>query len=333
MSRGRGRAPVVVGVDVAGSSGGAVDWAGAEAAARGCPLRVVHAFHPPLPADPYGVVPPIDDLFAARTAAEAILADAVVRARSVASDVEVSSQLLLGPAAGALLDEAHRACVLVLGTRGLRGLRGLLARSVSLKAAAHASCPVVVVPPLRDERDPGWSPARVVVGVGATSSCTTSAVGFAFRAARQRGVPLVAVHAWTPDPAADLEGICGPPTMAEALARSTLGRALDGWRSEFTDVSVHAALVRGAAAPALVCQSRGAALLVVGTRGRGHLSGAMRGSVGQAVLHHGSCPVAIIHPDDLRTAQPPAAPERDQAPEHDNSSGRRSRPRNRRWSG
>lgn len=331
MSPGRGQAAVVVGIDDAGSSGDAVDWASAEAAARGCPLRVVHAFHPPLPADPYGVIPPIDDLFATRTAAEAILADAVVRARSIASDVEVSPLLLLGPPARALLDEAHRASLLVLGTRGLRGLRGLLARSVSVKAAAHASCPVVVVQPPRDERDPGWSPARVVVGVDATASCT-SAVGFAFQAARQRGIPLFAVHAWTPDPPADLEGICGSPTMAEALARRTLGRALDGWQSEFIDVPVHTALVRGDAAHALVAQSRGAALLVVGTRGRGHLLGTIRGSVGQAVLRHGYCPLAIIHHDDSRTAQPPVARERDQTSDYDNSSGRWTNPRNRRWS-
>ena len=77
-------APVVVGIDDAGSADDALDWATAEAAARGCPLRVVHAFQPPLPADPYGVVP--------RRAASPwpgrkpsqVLAQAMARARSVA---------------------------------------------------------------------------------------------------------------------------------------------------------------------------------------------------------------------------------------------------------
>ena len=46
--------PVVVGVDEAGSAEDAADWATAEAAARGCPLRAVHAFRPPLPTDAYG---------------------------------------------------------------------------------------------------------------------------------------------------------------------------------------------------------------------------------------------------------------------------------------
>lgn len=311
MSTGRGPAPVVVGIDDAGSSGDAVDWAGAEAATRGCPLRIVHAVHPPLPADPYGIVPPIDSLFIARAGAEAVLGEAVARARAVASDVEVSPSLLLAAPARALLDEARRACLVVLGSRGLCGLRGILARSVSVQVSAHAPCPVVVIGPPRRIEEPGRSPSRVVVGVDATDSCTP-AVGFAFRAARQRGIPLFAVHAWTPDPTADLEGVAAPPTVAEELGRRTLERALDGWRSEFTEVPVHTALVRGDPEHALIAQSRGAALLVVGTRGRGHVLGTVLGSVSQALLHHGDCPLAIIR--------------------HDSSSRARETPPGRRWS-
>lgn len=331
MSPRRGRAPVVVGIDDAGYAGNAVDWAAAEAAARGCPLHVVHAFHPPISVDPYGVISPMDGLFTARAAAESCLREAVSRAGSVASDVEVSALLLLGPPAYALLHEVVAAQLLVLGSRGLCGLRGLLARSVSVQVAARAPCPVVVVRPRRGAGDPGWSPSRVVVGVDATASCTP-AVGFAFQAARQRGIPLFAVHAWTPDPPADLEGIAGPPALAEALARRTLERALDRWRSEFTDVPVHTALVRGDPEHALVTQSRGAALLVVGTRGRGQVLGTVFGSVSQAVLHHGCCPLAIIRHDNSGTPQSAAVPERDQGSSHGRSFGRWSSPRNRRRS-
>lgn len=300
MSPGRGSAPVVVAIDAAGSAGDAVDWASAEAATRGCPLRVVHAFHPPLPADPYGVTPQVDSLFTARMRAESVLREAAARARSVASDLEVSARLLLGTPARALHDETAGARLLVLGNRGLCGLRGLLARSVSVRVAAHACCPVVVIRPPQGEGDPGWSPPRVVVGVDATASCTP-AVGFAFQAARQRGIPLTAVHAWTPDPPADLEAISGPPAMAEALAGKTLERALDRWRSEFADVPLGTTLVRGDPAHALVTESRGAALLVVGSRGRGHVRGTVLGSVSQSVLHHGRSPLAIIRHDGALT--------------------------------
>lgn len=334
MSPAPGRAPVVVGVDAAGSAGDAVDWASAEASARGCPLHVVHAFHhPPLPVDPCGVAATMDGVLMTRAAAEQVLAQAVARARSIASDVDVSPLLQFGPPARALLGEARSACLLVLGSRGLSGLRGLLARSVTVQVAAHACCPVVVVQPLAGADDPGWSPPRVVVGVDATAT-STPAVGFAFQAARQRGIPLVAVQAWTPDPPADLEGVSGPPALPEALARRTLERALDRWQPEFTDVPVHTALVRGDPAHALVAQSRGAALLVVGTRGRAHLRGMMLGSVSQAVQHHGYCPVAIIRYDNALTATRPAGGVADPAPEHDHTSGHHegpSTPRNRRW--
>jgi nucleotide-binding universal stress UspA family protein len=237
MSPGWGRTPpVVVGIDAAGSADAAVDWASAEASARGCPLRIVHAFVPPMPAaDPYGVMLPIDDLCTAHAAAELTLRDAVARARSVASDIDVSTRLRQGTPGRALLDEATGAQLLVLGNRGLCGLRGLLARSVSIQVAAHACCPVVVIRPSHGEDDSGCSPPRVVVGIDGTESCTP-AIGFAFQAARQRGIRLTAVHAWAPDPPADLEGTSGPPAEAELQARRALERTLDGWRSKFPSI-------------------------------------------------------------------------------------------------
>jgi nucleotide-binding universal stress UspA family protein len=286
------RAPVVVGVDHAGTADDAVDWAAAEAATRGCPLRIVHAFHPLLLADPYGVGSPIDILIAARTAAESVLQGYAARARGVASELDVATRLLCGSAVRALLDEAALARLLVMGRRDLHGVRALLARSVSVEVAAHASCPVVVVRPARAEHRSG-APPRVVVGVDGASMCSP-ALGFAFQAARQRGVPLAAVHAWAPDPPADLEAVHGPSTMAEALARRTLERALHRWHSQYPDVPVVTKLVRDDPARAVAAESRGAALVVVGSRGRGHLTGTMRGSVSQAVMRRGHSPVAVV---------------------------------------
>lgn len=303
----RERAPVVVGIDGPGSALEAVDWAMAEAATQGRPLRIVHAFHPALPADPYGMVPPTDCLAVARTGAEALLREAVARARAVASDVEVSAHLLPGAPNPALLDEATRARLLVLGSRGLSGMRGLLARSVSVQVAAHARCPVVIIRQSHGAGGPGRAPARVVVGIepapvpGTSGAGTSGAgvIGFAFEAARQRGIPLAAVHAW------------GPPEI-EARASGALARALEPWRHRFPDVTVLPAAVRDDPAHALVTASLGAALVVVGSRGRGHLRGSMFGSVSQAVLHHGHSPVAIIR-DRAVTADsgPAGATERD----------------------
>jgi hypothetical protein len=82
---------VVVGVDGIGTADDALDWAAAEAAARGCRLRIVHAFRPPLLVDPYGVVPAIgDDLRLLWAGVEQVLAYAVARVRSVAPDLPVT---------------------------------------------------------------------------------------------------------------------------------------------------------------------------------------------------------------------------------------------------
>jgi nucleotide-binding universal stress UspA family protein len=287
------RAAVVVGVDHAGSAGDAVDWAAAEAATRGCPLRIVHAIHPLLPADPHGVGSPMESLVMAEAAAESVLQDHAARARCVASDIEVTTRVLCGSATWALLDEASRAQLLVMGSRGLQGLRALLARPVSARVATRASCPVVVVRPERAV-DRSGAPPRVVVGVHCDSACGP-AIGFAFQAARQRGVPLAAVHAWAPDPPADLEAVHGPSEMAEAAARRTLERALQWWHARYPDVPVLTTLVPGDPARAVAAASRGAALVVVGSRGRGPLTGTVRGSVSQAVLRHGHGPIAVVH--------------------------------------
>jgi nucleotide-binding universal stress UspA family protein len=325
--------PVVVGIGGGASAGDAVDWAAAEAATRECPLRIVHALQPALPADLYGIGSPADDLLPVRAAAESLLAESVARARRVASDIEVSAGVVSGPAVAALLGETEGARLLVLGSGSPRGLRGLLSRSMIVQVAGHASCPVAVIPPAAAENRRASTPPRVVVGVDDDTSCT-HAVGFAFRAARQRGVPLVAVHAVAPDPPADLDAARGSSPTAAALGRQALDRVLHRWHPLFPDVPVVTRLVDGDPARALVAESRGASLVVVGSRGRGVVSATVFGSVSRSVLRHGTRPLAVVRqlgvlpsaPTDL--GRHPAA-ERDRAADG-RAPGRRGRPSRRR---
>lgn len=58
----------------------------------------------------------------------------------------VEERVVSGPAAGSLIEAGKDADLLVVGSRGHGGFTGLLLGSVSHQVAAHAPCPVVVVP-------------------------------------------------------------------------------------------------------------------------------------------------------------------------------------------
>jgi nucleotide-binding universal stress UspA family protein len=153
-------ARIVVGVD--GSPGGrsALRWAVAEARVRGAPLHVVHAWMVPLIdalPEPWAVGAPSlgpsdDEVHDHLEAAARNLLDACVdEARSAEPDVDVQGELVEGRPAGALLEAAGGADLLVVGSRGRGGFAGLLLGSVSAQCVHHAPCPVVVVPQDRED--------------------------------------------------------------------------------------------------------------------------------------------------------------------------------------
>jgi nucleotide-binding universal stress UspA family protein len=285
--------PVVVAVGNI-SNGQALDWAAAEASVRGCSLHVVHAERLRFAVDPSGLVP-VADFSSYRVAGNHVLEEAVSRASSVAPNIEVSAESVLGSTVPLLVARARGAQLLVLGCRDApfpKSLRRHLIHSVCGAVARRAPCPVAVVRPLRSAPYAGSAP-RVVVGVGRPGA-SAAALAVAFQAAAQRGLSLAAVHSWTPDVPADHEAVCCPATEAEAGASLALDLALEPWRSLFPDVPVETRLVITEPAVALIRESEGAALVVVGSRAHGTVRGMLFGSVSRGVTQRARCPVVVV---------------------------------------
>ena len=285
MSRG----PVVVGVDSGPESWLALTWAVEEATRRVRPLHLIHARTSPDRARPVGV-----DARGERLA-PTVLAAAVARAHALAPGIEVTAETTDQTPVRALTEASSSATCIVVGARGRGALVGTLLGSTSAQLTAHAACPVVVV---RRPAEIGEGRPTVVVGVDG-SALSTAAIGYAFARAADRGIPLTVVHV-CPSRA---QGAQVPPWRtddpAAAVEREQAATAEEvaGWSEEFPDVRVRRHVLRGDPAAALVDHSRGAELLVVGSRGFGGMSGRLVGSVSQAVLGRAHCPVAVVQTD------------------------------------
>lgn len=261
---------VVVGVDGSSSSLAAVAEAATEAQRRRAELRVVHAFSWPVrpmytPLDPS----PLNRL----------VHEAAQHARSVAPGVEVSEVVATGDAVAVLEAESRAADLVVVGSRGMGGFIGMLLGSTAVSLAAHGRCPVMVV----REEPAGAGP--IVLGVDG-SPAGEKAVDFAFAEAALRGTEIAAVHAWLPDYA--------PLGVSPESAERLLAQALAGRTEAYPDVTVRHEVVGGETREVLIEASGTAQLLVVGARGRGGFAGMLLGSVSQALLHHGRCPVTVV---------------------------------------
>jgi nucleotide-binding universal stress UspA family protein len=287
--------PIVVGVDGSEEGAEALRWAADEARLRRRPLRLVHAVD--LRAVDLAQVTPAVGLnpeftAAARRTAQDVLDRAVAQARGCAAEVYVDPVTEDGRAPAVLLAQTAHAELLVLGSRGRGGFSGMLLGSTSLQVAMHAHCPVIVLRSGAAGQTTGPSAGRVVVGTDG-SRHSEAALGLAFEEADLRGLGVTAVRTWL-GPDIDVEATpMHEWEQAEKDEQARLAEDLQAWRTRFPGVGLVERTVRGAPAAALIAQSEGAALVAVGSHGRGGFGGLALGSVSHAVLHHAHCPVAV----------------------------------------
>ena len=142
---------IVVGVDGSATSSAALRWALDEARRHGSAVTAVYAWHDPYTGSALPFAPGLIDPTSFQAYGEKLL-DSVLAAEDLTGVHEPVRRLVVhGSAAQALVEAAKDADLLVVGSRGRGGFAGLLLGSVSQQVIHHASCPVLVFPPVDED--------------------------------------------------------------------------------------------------------------------------------------------------------------------------------------
>jgi nucleotide-binding universal stress UspA family protein len=284
--------PITAGVDGSEESLAALGWAAREAVRRGQALRVVHAWR----FQPHEAIDVGDRETQAQWVREGV-AEAVRQVTERHPDLQVSIDVVEGSPVETLVGAAADAGMLVLGSRGHAAVVGFLLGSVGQQVIAEAVRPVVLVRAgAQASAEAGGR--EIVVGQQGDADDSAAALRFAFETAAARGATVRAVRAWTLPPLfayspASLK-LLDEAGGLEPYEKKALGEALRPWRERFPDVHVVEHVEMGSAGQVLLSVVGRAQLMVVGRRARRTAVGARIGSVAHGVLHHASCPVAVV---------------------------------------
>jgi len=141
--------------------------------------------------------------------------------------------------------------------------------------------------------DSDGSQSRIVVGVDGSES-SRDALQWAVTQAELVGGKLYVVMTWelptsygwvAPYP----EGF-DPESDTRRLLEAVVAAAV----ADHPGLEVHSQVTEGHPAPVLIEAARGAALLVVGSRGHGAFAGMLLGSVSEHCVSQSPCPVVVV---------------------------------------
>jgi len=295
----RDQPTIVVGVDGSEHSRMAVKWAADEAARRGSLLKLVCSCAKEPKNVPIWYEPGSFDL----SPGEAIVDDAyglvATRHPSLLARVEISDQ----PPAVLLADASRSADLLVVGARGRGGFKGLILGSVSDKCVQYAHCPVAVVRVDPDELSSQAAHPRIVVGVDGSLG-STRALRWALGEAQIRSASVEAIYAWQYPPIGTF--VLAPAHGYMMAGREIVQAATESAARLAPDVRFEVDVRFDASVSALLDASKGADLLVTGSRGHGGFKDALLGSVAHQCARHASCTVVVARlliPDEDETAK------------------------------
>src|SRR6266498_1809141 len=187
---------IVVGVDGSPGARSALLWAADECRVRRQMLLVVHA---PDLADTVAVNPADEPAVCfLNEVGERMLSEHAAAVLARQPSIVVTTLLGHTPAADALIALSADSELIVVGTHGWGGIISNILGSVSYRVAAHAHCPIAMVParhmPRRDTRTP-----HVVINISPTTSSRFT-LEFAFDKAQHHAATLITVQTpGTPD--------------------------------------------------------------------------------------------------------------------------------------
>jgi len=136
-------------------------------------------------------------------------------------------------------------------------------------------------------------PGRIVVGVDGSASSAV-ALEWAAHQAELTGDMLEAVTAWQWPQSYGYPMPVPSGFDPAAEATKVLDTAVGHIRKAHPDVEIRTTVVEGYPAQVLVEASKGADLLVAGSRGHGELAGMLLGSVSEHCVTHAHCPVLVL---------------------------------------